>query len=178
MEIAETDIISNRRHKRKITRSVFVPSSRESVTAGEHKCHGHHSQKRCVKRSAHWFDPLRALAASFTQSHAPPAGTHTVHYLEVNFSQSFKVSGYQTDLWSGSVRGSAGAVWTLWLKEKLSARGPWGTKEWRKHVTHLGKRPVRDDRSDSLRPEGAGSSLTTDDWRPTVVRFGSLESGE
>lgn len=142
----------------------------------EQKCHGHHRRDCWRKCSTHWFYPLRVLAAELAPSHPSPDCIYMLHYLEANFSQYVKVLSVSDDLWSGSERGSAGAVWTFWLKEKLSAHRLWarkcqGTKDdeniWRTQETSWQEWQERLILT-------WGSRFQYDDWQPTMVHFPCL----
>lgn len=174
MQIAYMDIILNSQHIKKTTRSNFVPSSHEGVTAREQKLQAPLLAK-LVEKVKHTLI-LSLTRAGTSPSHTSPACIHTVHYREAKFSQCVKVFSVSDALWSGSERGSAGAVWTLWLKEKLSAHRLWarkcqGTKDdeniWRTQETSWQEWQER-------LVLTWGSRCQTDDWQPTGVHFSCL----
>lgn len=150
----------------------------------EQKCHGHHRRNCWRKCSTHWFYPLRVLAAQLAPSHtSPPPVFICFIILKQTFHSPSKSFRYQTT--SGLVLREALqelSGYSDWRKSSVrtdfgleNVRGQRMTKTFDAHRKH----PGRNGKSDSFWPEGAGSSLMTDNqpwcifhvWVWTVQQF-------
>lgn len=159
----------------------FAPLCHEGVTVKEQKCHWHCRIWNCGRKHDQWPTLILSFtcagSSTHTVTHFPSLYlVYMVHYGEANFSQSFKVLLVWDDLWSGSERVSAGAVWTFWLKEKLGACRLWARK----------CQGTKDDENISRRQEMSwhkwqerlvltwGNRFQSDDWEPSMVHFDFL----